>query len=64
MNFQKSIVFFLISILLIIFFPWEYFSPGRFEDLFKYKEYLSLGVRHEETIISSPYVFIFKEIVS
>jgi hypothetical protein len=63
MNFQKSIVFYLITVLLIVFLPWEFFSPGRFEDLVKYKEYLSLGVRHEETIISSPFVFIFKEIV-
>jgi len=63
MNFQKSIVFYFIAVLLIIFLPWEFFSPGRFEDLFKYKEYLSLGVRHEETIISAPFIFIFKEIV-
>ena len=62
MNLNKHIAYFILIWVIIVFFPWETLSPGRFEDLFKYKEYLSLGVRHEETFFNSPFIFLFKEI--
>ena len=63
MTFNKHTAYFFLIGFLIVFFPWELLSPGRFEDLFKYKEYLSLGVRHEETLFNAPLIFLFKEIV-
>ena len=63
MNFKKSTLPLGVILLLIILFPWETFSPSRFEDLFRYREYLQVGIRREETLFSSPFLFLFKEIV-
>jgi hypothetical protein len=63
MGLKKSTLPLGIILSLIILFPWETFSPGRFEDLYRYREYLQVGIRREETLFSSPLLFLFKEIV-
>ncbi|MFZ6024753.1 MAG: EpsG family protein [Bacteroidota bacterium] len=62
MSFKKSNLFFFCILLLIIFIPWELFSPGRFEDLSVYKDYLVQNLRHDETIFNAPAFFFFREI--
>ena len=53
---RKNKVYLFIIIIAFVVIPWEYFSPGRFEDLLKYREYLTLNVRHEETLFNAPII--------
>ena len=60
---RKNEVYLFIILILIVLFPWDYFSPGRFEDLLTYKSYLIKNERHYETLFDAPLIFLFKEIV-
>ena len=60
---RKNEVYLFIILILIVLFPWDYFSPGRFEDLLTYKSYLFKNERHYETLFDAPLIFLFKEIV-
>jgi len=60
---KKNNVYLFLILTLIVLIPWEYFSPGRFEDLSVYKNYLYSNIRHDETLFNAPIIFLFKEVV-
>lgn len=63
MCFKKNNFYLFFIVLSIVLVPWDYFSPGRFEDLSTYRDYLYQNIRIEETIFNAPVIFLFKEIV-
>lgn len=63
MGLKKSTLSLGVILSLIILFPWETFSPGRFEDLASYRRNLEVGLRPDQEGFGSLISFIFGEIL-
>lgn len=63
MTLRKSSLSLGVILSLIIFFPWESITPGRFEDLASYRLNLELDSSPDFEQFESPIVFLFREVL-